>query len=124
MNEEDLARRHLLAGLRTVGAGFVIALALIWLTLAASEGTMEVGVLVVSVGILSWFATVGAENLVDETGRLTLVPFVLAAVESILALGAAVVVQTGTLFLIALIAAAAPLVGLVRAYRGAGDGSR
>lgn len=124
MNEEDLARGHLLTALRTVGAGFALALALVWLTVTASEGAMEVVVLLVSVGILSWFATVETERLVDEAGRLTVMPFGLAAVESILALAAAVVVQTGTLFLIALIAAAAPVVGLARAYRGAADGAR
>lgn len=112
------------AGIRTVTAGFGTAVVLLWLTFAASRGLMEILVLVLAAALLSWFSTVDVERLADPSGRLRSVPFALAGTELALVLGAAIVLQTGTLFVVAALTLATPVVGLVRVYRSSEHGAR
>jgi len=121
--DEDRVGR-IRAGVRTVGGGFAAATAVTWLAFSASRGTMEVLVLLLATGLLGWFATADLDRLADRDGRLNRLAFGVAGAELLLVLGSAVVLGTGTLYLGAVVALTAPVVGLVRTYRGSGDGAR
>lgn len=112
------------AGIRTVAAGFGTAVVLLWLTFSASQGLMEILVLILAAALLSWFSAVDVERLADPSGRLRAIPFALAGSELVLVLGAAIVLQTGTLFVVAALTLVTPLVGLVRLYRSSEHGAR
>lgn len=123
MNDEDIDRERILAGVKTVGSAFTVAVVVFFLTMFGSAAMVEVATLAAAVAVLGWFATVDPARLVSDGGDLEPIPFALAGLGALLVGATAVVVQTATLFLVGALAAAAPIVGVVRALPRRDDGS-
>lgn len=102
---------------RDIGTGIAVAGGALYLTFFGTRGATEVATLAVGVATLIWFSTVDPRRLADERGRPHLLLFGLAAIGVALTTVAAVVLQTGTLFLLGTVVAAATLIGIVRAIR-------
>lgn len=102
---------------RDLGLGVGFAGFVLWLTFFGSAGAVEVLTLVVAVGALIWFASVDPDRLVDPRGRPDVMVFGLSLLAGALVLTSMVVMQTGTLFLVAAVIAATFVVGLTRAVR-------
>jgi hypothetical protein len=99
------------------GAG--VCGATIWLTFFASAGAMQMATLVVAVVVLIWFSTVDPRHLGDASGRPHLMLFGLTTIGGALALTAAVLISTPTIFLVGVVVLAATVVGIVRVLRAA-----
>lgn len=106
--------RHLV---RDVGWGLLVAGGALYLTFFGTAGTVEVATLAVAAAALIWFASVDPIRLVDERLRPRFAIFALAAMAGAIVLTAAVVLRTGTMFLVAIVTGTAWIVGLVRAIR-------
>ena len=106
---------------RDLAIGIGVAAFAIWATFFASVGALDVATLVMAVIVLIWFATVDPRRITDPQGRPHLMLFGLAAVGTAVVLTAALVIGTGTMFLVAGVAGAAIVVGVVRAV-GFGTG--
>lgn len=100
-----------------VAVGTAIGLSIVWITFAASPGTVQVATLVLVVTSLIWFATVDSARLVDEHGRPHVMLFLLAGLALAILTTAALVLSGGTVFLILAAGLLTIVVGLVRAIR-------
>lgn len=100
-----------------IGAGTAIGLGIIWITFAATPGTVQVLTLVLVVVAFIWIATVDPGRLVDESGRPNLTLFVLAGVGLAILTTAALVLSGGTVIAILAGGMATMVMGLVRAVR-------
>ncbi len=88
---------------------------ILWLTFFGTAGFVELATLLVVVALLIWFATVDPVRLMDAPNRPSLMLFFLGLVGCGLVLTAALILETGTLLLIAVLTLIALGVGLSRA---------
>lgn len=101
--------------LRELASGTAMVGFILWLTFFGTAGLVEVATLVVAVAVLIWFATVDPVRLMDSPDRPSLMLFFLGLVGCGLVLTAALILETGTLLLIAGLTLIALGIGLSRA---------
>jgi hypothetical protein len=100
-----------------VGLGLAVASGALYLTFLGTAGMVQVATLLVTGGILIWFATVEPGRLIDAGGRPRALLFGLAGLGLAVALASALVLGTATTLLLLAVAVAAVVVGLTRAVR-------
>ena len=102
---------------RSVLFGFAVCAALLYVTLFASAGSLQVAMLVAMAVVLIWFATVDPRRLVDQNLVVNWRLFGLAAVGLALVVAAMVALASGTMFLVLSVGILGLVVGTVRAIR-------
>lgn len=100
---------------RELASGTAMVGFILWLTFFGTAGFVELATLLVVVALLIWFATVDPVRLMDAPNRPSLMLFFLGLVGCGLVLTAALILETGTLLLIAVLTLIALGVGLSRA---------
>lgn len=100
---------------RDVAIGVGVAGFAIWLTFFATVGMVDVATLVVAVVALIWFSTTDPARLLDSRRRPNMMLFALTGLGVAVVLTAALVIGTGTMFLVFAVAGAAMVVGIIRA---------
>ena len=100
---------------RDLAIGIGTGLGTIGLVFFGTAAAVEFATLVLTVGMLIWFATVPASRLATGPGRPAPMLFGLAVLGTALMLTAAIFLATLTVYAAAMVAAAALAVGLTRA---------
>lgn len=95
--------------------GVAVSAVLVWMTMFATPGFVEVATLLVGIGALIWFATVDPERLVDARRRPDTLLFTMVAVGFALVIAGVRFIGSGTILLLVVVAATTVIVGLGRA---------
>lgn len=108
---------QLVRSIKAIGFGVLACGGILYMFFFATAGSIQVIVLVGTVGMLLWFGTVHPGRLVNEHRRPHLRLFTLAALGLALLISAMLALSSGTMLVTLAVGLVAIGVGLVRAVR-------